>query len=172
MAIDRYTVIRHPLHYAPLMIPCRCAPLVGGSWGVAHSISLVHVLLLSQLSFYSNQEIPHLFCDFRPLLRFSCSDTHLNEDLIMVLTGLLGISPLPCIISSYAHIFLAVARVPSAREKESPGHMQLPPLHGHPLLQLGLCHIPEVPVSFSCLWGAGYCCHVCPGNPHSQSFHL
>ena len=24
--------------------------------------------------------------------------------------------------------------------------MQLPPLHGHPLLQLGLCHLAEVPV--------------------------
>lgn len=60
----------------------------------------------------------------------------------------------------------------STGEKESPGHMQLPPLHGHPLLQLGLCHLPEVPVSFSCLWGAGCCCHVWPGHPHSQSFHL
>ena len=118
MAIDRYTAIRHLLHYAPLMTPCRCAPLVGGSWGVAHSISLAHALLLSQLSFDSNQEIPHFFCDFRPLLRFSCSDTHLNEDLMMVLTGLLGISPLLCIISSYAHIFLAVARVPSAQGKK------------------------------------------------------
>ena len=31
--------------------------------------------------------------------------------------------------------------------------MQLPPLHGHPLLQLGLRHLPEVPVNFSCHWG-------------------
>ena len=69
MAINHYAAIRHPLHYARLMTPCRCALLLGGSWGVAHSISLVHVLLLSQLSFYSNQEIPHFFCDFGPLFR-------------------------------------------------------------------------------------------------------
>ena len=118
MAIDRYAAICHPLHYALLMTPCRCALLVGGSWGVAHSISLVHALLLSQLSFDSNQEIPHFFCDFGPLFRLSCSDTHLNEDLMMVLTGLLGISPLLCITSSYAHIFLAVARIPSAQGKK------------------------------------------------------
>ena len=37
---------------------------------------------------------------------------------MMVLTGLLGISPLLCIISSYAHIFLAVARIPSAQGKK------------------------------------------------------
>ena len=67
---------------------------------------------------------------------------------MMVLTGLLGISPLLCMISSYAHIFLAVAQDPAAQgKKQSPGYMQLPPLHSHPLLQLGLFHLPEVPVS-------------------------
>ena len=117
-AISHYTAICHPLHYALLMIPCRCALLVGGSWGVAHSVSLVHALLLSQFSFYNNQEIPHFFCAFGPLFRLSCSDTHLSEDLMMVLTGLLGIVPLLCIISSYAHIFLAVAQDPSAQGKQ------------------------------------------------------
>ena len=135
MAIDRYAAICHPLHYALLMTPCRCALLVGGSWGVAHSLSLVHALLLSQFSFYNNQEIPHFFCAFGPLFRLSCSDTHLSEDLMMVLTGLLGTVPLLCIISSYAHIFLAVAQDPAAQgKKQSPGYMQLPPLHSHPLL--------------------------------------
>uniref|UniRef100_A0A452FDK2 G-protein coupled receptors family 1 profile domain-containing protein n=1 Tax=Capra hircus TaxID=9925 RepID=A0A452FDK2_CAPHI len=115
-AISRYAAICHPLHYPLLMIPCRCALLVGGSWGVAHSVSLVHALLLSQFSFYNNQEIPHFFCAFGPLFRLSCSDTHLSEDLMMVLTGLLGIVPLLCIISSYAHIFLAVAQDPSGKQ--------------------------------------------------------
>ncbi|XP_057556441.1 olfactory receptor 1361-like [Hippopotamus amphibius kiboko] len=118
MAIDRYAAVCHPLHYPFVMTPCRCGMLLGGSWGVAHSVSLVHTLLLSQLSFYTNQEIPHFFCDSGPLFRLSCSDTHLNEDLMMVLIGLLGISPLLCIISSYAHIFHAVARVPSAQGKK------------------------------------------------------
>ena len=78
-AISYYTAICHPLPYALLMTPCRCALLLGGSWGVAHSISLVDALLLSQFSFYSNQEIPHFFCDFGPLFRLSCSNTHLND---------------------------------------------------------------------------------------------
>uniref|UniRef100_A0A4W2FTL0 G-protein coupled receptors family 1 profile domain-containing protein n=1 Tax=Bos indicus x Bos taurus TaxID=30522 RepID=A0A4W2FTL0_BOBOX len=107
-AISRYAAICHPLYYGLLMTPCRCALLVGGSWGVVHSISLVH----------TNQELPHFFCDFGPLFRLCCSDTHLNEDLMMVLTRLLGISPLLCIISSYAHIFLVVAWSPSAQGKK------------------------------------------------------
>nr|XP_020742848.1 olfactory receptor 1361-like [Odocoileus virginianus texanus] len=118
MAIDHYAAICHPLHYPLLMIPCRCGLLVGGSWEVAHSDSLIQTLMLTRLSFYTNQKIPHFFCDFGPLFRLSCSDTHLTKDLMMVLTGLLGISPLLCIISSYVHIFLAVARVPSAQGKK------------------------------------------------------
>uniref|UniRef100_A0A8C7ALH5 Olfactory receptor n=1 Tax=Neovison vison TaxID=452646 RepID=A0A8C7ALH5_NEOVI len=118
MAIDRYAAICHPLHYSLLMTPCRCGLLVGGSWGVAHFVSLVHILSLCQLYFYTNQEIHHFFCDFGPLFQLSCSDTHLSEVLMMVLTGLLGLGPLLCIISSYAHIFHAVARVPSANGKK------------------------------------------------------
>ncbi|XP_040835895.1 olfactory receptor 1361-like [Ochotona curzoniae] len=118
MAIDRYAAICHPLRYPVLMTPCRCGVLVGGSWGVAHSVSLIHTLLLSQLSFYTNQDIPHFFCDFGPLLWLSCSDAHLNEDLMMALAGLLGIVPLLCIVGSYARIFYAVVRVPSTQGKQ------------------------------------------------------
>uniref|UniRef100_A0A8C6QMR7 Olfactory receptor n=1 Tax=Nannospalax galili TaxID=1026970 RepID=A0A8C6QMR7_NANGA len=103
MAIDRYAVICHPLHYP-------CGVLVSGLWGVAHCVSLVHTLLLSQLSFHTDQETPHFFCDFGPLLWLM---SQLNEGLMMALAGVLGISALLCIVSSYGHIFHAVARVPS-----------------------------------------------------------
>lgn len=42
----------------------------------------------ANLSFYTNLEMLHFLCDFKPLLRVSCSDAHLSEDLMMVLTGL------------------------------------------------------------------------------------
>ncbi|XP_003507445.1 olfactory receptor 1G1-like [Cricetulus griseus] len=117
MAIDRYAAICHPLHYQLLMTSCRCGVLASGSWGVAHCVSLVHTLLLSQLSFHNNQEIPHFFCDFGPLFRVSCSSTLLNEILMIALAGVLGLSALLCIVSSYSCIFYAVARVPSAQGK-------------------------------------------------------
>ncbi|XP_032744809.1 olfactory receptor 1361-like [Rattus rattus] len=117
MAIDRYAAICQPLLYPLLMTPCRCGVLACGSWGIAHCASLVYTLLLSQLSFHSNQEIPHFFCDSRPLLWLSCSDTHLNEGLMMALSAVMGISALFCILSSYGCIFHAVARVPSAQGK-------------------------------------------------------
>ncbi|XP_075834858.1 olfactory receptor 1f45-like [Microtus pennsylvanicus] len=117
MAVDRYAAICHPLRYPLLMTSCRCGVLAAGSWGVAHCVSLAHTLLLSQLSFHNNQEIPHFFCDFGPLLQLSCSNTHLNETLMMTLAGILGLSALLCIMSSYGCIFFAVARVPSAQGK-------------------------------------------------------
>uniref|UniRef100_A0A8C6G4A3 Olfactory receptor n=1 Tax=Mus spicilegus TaxID=10103 RepID=A0A8C6G4A3_MUSSI len=117
MAIDRYAAICHPLLYPLLMTPCRCRVLVSGSWGVAHCVSLTHTLLFSKLYFHNNQEIPHFFCDFGPLLLLSCSDTYLNEVLMMALSGLLAISAVLCIVSSYACIFYAVAKVPSAQGK-------------------------------------------------------
>ncbi|ELR50271.1 hypothetical protein M91_07502, partial [Bos mutus] len=118
MAFDRFVAICKPLRYTLIMSHQVCIQMAVTIWIMAHSDSLIQTLMLTQLSFYTNLEIPHFFCDFKPLLRFSCSDTHLNEDLMMVLTGLLGISPLLCIISSYAHIFLAVARIPSAQGKK------------------------------------------------------
>ncbi|XP_076773006.1 olfactory receptor 1f45-like [Arvicanthis niloticus] len=117
MAIDRYAAICHPLRYPLLMTSCRCEVLVSGSWGVTNCVSLTHTLLLSQLYFHPNQEIPHFFCEFGPLLWLSCSDTHLNEILMIVLVGVLGISAVLCIVSSYGCIFYAVARVPSAQGK-------------------------------------------------------
>lgn len=106
MAIDRYAAICHPLRYSALMTPFRCGVLVSGSWGVTNCVSLTHTLLLSKLYFHTNQEIPHFFCEFGPLLLLSCSDTHLNKILVIILVGILGISAVLCIVSSYGCIFL------------------------------------------------------------------
>ena len=73
MALDRYAAICHLLRYPVLMTPCRCGILVSGSWGITNGLSLTHALLLSQLYFHTNQEIPHFFCECGPLLLLSCS---------------------------------------------------------------------------------------------------
>ncbi|XP_040325181.1 olfactory receptor 1F1-like, partial [Herpailurus yagouaroundi] len=115
MAYDRFVAICHPLHYSTKMTHQLCALLVAGSWVIANLNVLLHTLLMARLSFCADNAIPHFFCDVTPLLKLSCSDTHLNEVMILTEGSLIMISPFICILASYAHITCAVLRVPSTK---------------------------------------------------------
>uniref|UniRef100_A0A8C8ZVK0 Olfactory receptor n=1 Tax=Prolemur simus TaxID=1328070 RepID=A0A8C8ZVK0_PROSS len=113
MAYDRFVAVCHPLHYMTKMTHQLCALLVAGSWGVASLNALLHTLLMARLSFCADNTIPHFFCDVTPLLKLSCSDTHLNEMMILIAAGPIMIAPFICILVSYVLIACAVLRVPS-----------------------------------------------------------
>ncbi|KAH0520715.1 Olfactory receptor 1F1 [Microtus ochrogaster] len=115
MAYDRYVAICHPLHYTTKMTHQLCAFLVLGSWVVASLNALLHTLLMAQLSFCADNTIPHFFCDVTPLLKLSCSDTHLNELMILTEGAVVMVTPFVCILISYIHITSAVLRVSSPR---------------------------------------------------------
>ncbi|XP_037674564.1 olfactory receptor 1I1 [Choloepus didactylus] len=117
MAIDRFMAIVHPLRYSVIMSPRVCGLLVVGPWVVTNLQSLVHTCLMAQLTFGAGSEIPHFFCDLMPLLKISCSDTHINELVIFAFSVVLGISPLSCILLSYVCIFWAILKIPSVRGK-------------------------------------------------------
>ncbi|XP_062954996.1 olfactory receptor 1F1-like [Cynocephalus volans] len=115
MAYDRFIAICHPLHYRAKMTHQLCAQLVTGSWVLAHMNGLLHTLLLAQLSFCADNVIPYFFCDMNALLKLSCSDTQLNELMLLTEAALIMIAPFVCILASYVHISCAVLRVPSTR---------------------------------------------------------
>ncbi|XP_041532233.1 olfactory receptor 1361-like [Microtus oregoni] len=115
MAYDRYVAICHPLHYTTKMTHQLCALLVFGSWVVASLNALLHTLLMAQLSFCADNTIPHFFCEVTLLLNLSCSDTHLNELMILFVAGLLMIAPFVCTLVSYILIACAILRVSSPR---------------------------------------------------------
>ncbi|KAM4814060.1 olfactory receptor 1f45-like [Urocitellus parryii] len=115
MAYDRFVAVCHPLHYTTKMTHGLCVLLVAGSWVIANLNALLHTLLMARLLFCADNAIPHFFCDVTPLLRLSCSDTHLNELTILFEAGLLMIAPFICILVSYILIVYAVLRVPSTR---------------------------------------------------------
>ncbi|XP_051692228.2 olfactory receptor 1F1-like [Oryctolagus cuniculus] len=115
MAYDRFVAVCHPLHYTTKMTRQLCVLLVVGSWVIANLNSLLHTLLMARLSFCGDNAIPHFFCDVTPLLKLSCSDTRLNEAMILTEGALVMIAPFVCILASYAHITCAVLRVPSTR---------------------------------------------------------
>ncbi|XP_059011504.1 olfactory receptor 1F1-like [Mustela lutreola] len=115
MAYDRFVAVCHPLHYSTKMTPQLCGLLVVGSWVIANLNALLHTLLMAQLSFCADSAIPHYFCDVTPLLKLSCSDTYLNEMMILTEGSLIMITPFICILASYVHITCAVLRVPSTK---------------------------------------------------------
>ncbi|XP_006873969.1 PREDICTED: olfactory receptor 1361-like [Chrysochloris asiatica] len=117
MAYDRFVAVCHPLHYTTKMTHQFCALLVAGLWVIANMHSLLHTLMTARLSFCADNRIPHFFCDVPPLLKLSCSDSHLNELLILTEGSLIMIIPLASILVSYICITCAVLRVPSTKGK-------------------------------------------------------
>ncbi|NP_999994.1 olfactory receptor Olr1375 [Rattus norvegicus] len=115
MAYDRFVAICHPLHYTTKMTHQLCVLMVTGSWITASLNALLHTLLMARLSFCGDNIIPHFFCDVTLLLKLSCSDTHLNDLMILTEGAVITVTPFVCILISYIHITCAVLRVSSTR---------------------------------------------------------
>ncbi|KAM8801408.1 LOW QUALITY PROTEIN: olfactory receptor 1N1-like [Rhynchonycteris naso] len=108
MAYDRYVAICRPLHYS--VIKPLCALLLALCWVLTHAIALTHTLLMAQLSFCAVGEIAHFYCDITPVLRLSCSDTHINKLMVIALSPALIVSFI-FIVISYIHIISAILRI-------------------------------------------------------------
>ncbi|KAM9244880.1 olfactory receptor 7A17-like [Dugong dugon] len=117
MAYDRFVAICHPLHYTVIMNPKFCSLLLLVSWLLSVLDSLLHSLMVFQLSFCTELEIPHFFCELNQIVQLSCSDTFLN-DLVMYFTSavLVIISPTG-IFLSYSKILSSILRISSAGGK-------------------------------------------------------
>ncbi|KAH0511398.1 olfactory receptor 1468-like [Microtus ochrogaster] len=111
MAYDRYVAICFPLHYISIMSPKLCVSLVVLSWVLTTFHAMLHTLLMARLSFCDDNVIPHYFCDISPLLKLSCSDTHVNELVIFIMGGLVIVIPFLLIIVSYAQIVSSILKV-------------------------------------------------------------
>ncbi|XP_051831483.1 olfactory receptor 7D4-like [Antechinus flavipes] len=117
MAYDRFVAICHPLRYSAIMNPSLCCLLVLLSWIISLLDSLLHTLMVIRLSFCTDHEIQHFFCDLAEVLKLSCSDTLMNYILIYILAGLLAILPITGILFSYIQICSSILKIPSARGK-------------------------------------------------------
>ncbi|XP_038598355.1 olfactory receptor 7A10-like [Tachyglossus aculeatus] len=115
MAYDHYVAICHPLHYTTIMNPRLCALMVAGSWSVSSLDALVHTLLVVPLSFCTDNEILHFFCEPNRVLKLSCTDALINDVLLYVLAVVLAIFPFLGIIFSYTRIITTILRVPAAK---------------------------------------------------------
>ncbi|XP_028610524.1 olfactory receptor 1N1-like [Grammomys surdaster] len=111
MAYDRYVAICHPLHYSTIMSARVCTLMLALCWILTNIVALTHTLLMARLSFCVVGEIAHFFCDITPVLKLSCSDTHVNELMVFALGGTVLMVPFVCIVISYIHIVFAILRI-------------------------------------------------------------
>ncbi|XP_016288162.2 LOW QUALITY PROTEIN: olfactory receptor 7G3, partial [Monodelphis domestica] len=117
MAYDRFVAICHPLHYTVIMSPRLCVLLLLLSWILSLLNSLLHSLMVTQLSFCTDHTIQHFFCDLPQVLKLSCSDNLVNNVLAYMLAGLIGIVSITGIFFSYSQICSSILKVPSAGGK-------------------------------------------------------
>ncbi|XP_006877718.1 PREDICTED: olfactory receptor 7G2-like [Chrysochloris asiatica] len=117
MAYDRYAAICHPLRYTVIMNSYFCGLLILLSWFMSMVNALLHSLMVLQLSFCTNLEIPQFFCELPQVLKIACSSTLINNILVYLMVFILGGIPVSGIIFSYTRILSSVLRMSSAEGK-------------------------------------------------------
>ncbi|XP_045847815.1 olfactory receptor 7G1-like [Meles meles] len=117
MAYDRYVAICYPLRYTVIMNSRLCGLLILLSLFISIVDALMHSLMLLQLTFCTDLEIPLFFCEVVQVIKLACSDTLINNILIYFATSIFGGIPVCGIIFSYTQIVCSVLRMPSAGGK-------------------------------------------------------
>ncbi|KAM6168796.1 olfactory receptor 7A17-like [Erethizon dorsatum] len=115
MAYDRFIAICHPLHYTVIMNRPLCMLLVLVSWIVSGLHSLLQSLMVLQLSFCTELEIPHFFCELNQVAQLACSEIVLNDLVVHFVPVLLATSSLAGIIYSYSKIVSSIRAISSAQ---------------------------------------------------------
>lgn len=112
MAFDRFLAVCHPLRYTIIMSFQTCIRISAASWIVSFLVSVVP-LYLSLPPLCAPYVINHVFCEAPVLLHMICTDTSLNE--LLMLVGSLGTLMLPfiLILISYGYIIGAIMRIHS-----------------------------------------------------------
>ncbi|XP_077915545.1 olfactory receptor-like protein OLF4 [Halichoerus grypus] len=117
MAYDRFVAICHPLHYTVIMNPRLCGLLVLVSWIMCILNSLLQSLMMLRLSFCTQFQIPHFFCELNQMIQLACSDTFLNNLVMYFAAVLLGGGPFAGILYSYSKIVSTIHGISSALGK-------------------------------------------------------
>uniref|UniRef100_A0A6P8PQ18 Olfactory receptor n=1 Tax=Geotrypetes seraphini TaxID=260995 RepID=A0A6P8PQ18_GEOSA len=118
MAYDRYVAICHPLHYTTIMSRKTCVLLAATVWILGFSNSVMHTSLILRLKFCQRNIIDHFFCEVPPVLKAACSDTHLNNVIVIVADVILGMACFTLTVISYTYIISAILKIRSADKKK------------------------------------------------------
>ena len=109
-----YAAICRPLHYMTIMNHRVCKTLIFCRWMTTVLIMIPPFSLELSLEFYDSNVLDHFFCDAPPLVKMSCTDTKVYEQVLLGLVGFTVLSSILVIIISYFRILLAILRIRTA----------------------------------------------------------
>ncbi|KAM8801421.1 olfactory receptor 6C2 [Rhynchonycteris naso] len=118
MSYDRYVAICKPLHYMTIMSTRICILLVLCCWVSGLLIILPPLSLGLQLEFCDSTAIDHFSCDAGPLLKISCSDTWVIEQMVISVAVFALIITLVCVFLSYTCIIRTILKFPSLQQRK------------------------------------------------------
>uniref|UniRef100_A0A8C8SGZ8 Olfactory receptor n=1 Tax=Pelusios castaneus TaxID=367368 RepID=A0A8C8SGZ8_9SAUR len=115
MAYDRFTAICNPLLYSVIMSKQFCVLLVLGSYFISCVYSTIQTVFIFRLSYCGSNVINHFFCDVPPILKLSCSDTHITDIVHFTCATMAVTSTLLIILISYLYIVVAILKINSTK---------------------------------------------------------
>ncbi|XP_066486627.1 olfactory receptor 6J1-like [Tiliqua scincoides] len=113
MSYDRYVAICSPLHYHAIMNGRLCVQMVFACWLGGFVSVLYPTILITGFSYCKSNIIDHFFCDSEPLLKLSCSDTHLVQIISFLLSSVVILCSSVLTVISYSYIVSAILRMPT-----------------------------------------------------------
>ncbi|XP_006902321.1 PREDICTED: olfactory receptor 5AL1-like [Elephantulus edwardii] len=118
MAYDRYVAICNPLLYVILMPRKLCVRMIASTYVYSFTVGLLQTAATFHLSFCDHNVVNHCYCDDVPLVALACSDTQVNELLLLIIAGFNTLSSLAIVLISYGFILFAILRIHSAEGRQ------------------------------------------------------
>ncbi|XP_053119745.1 olfactory receptor 2F1-like [Hemicordylus capensis] len=114
MAYDRYVAVCHPLHYMAIMSRRVCIQMALLSWMGGFFNALVQTVFTMHLRFCHFNTINHFACELLAVIKVACSDTFVNEIVIVVAGVIVLLIPCIVVMLSYVYIICAILRIRSS----------------------------------------------------------
>ncbi|RLV88856.1 hypothetical protein DV515_00015231 [Chloebia gouldiae] len=117
MAYDRFTAICNPLLYQVIMSRRICVLMVMGSYLSGCINCTIQTGFTFSLSFCGHREINHFFCEVAAVIHASCSDTFVNELVMLAVCGPIIVGTALVVFVSYGYIIITITQMPSAESR-------------------------------------------------------